>query len=238
MIDQQCFSDLHLMNTITRDDLSCQEKQDKIFLLAKQAGIMEDIVSGGQLKAEGKGQNTHQLHSTEHEELVPKLEDFGFNGNVEMVEEFELDDVLQCDVSSATRCHTSYITNYESQQVEECEENFKKNCFINYEKIAFNETVAVCRTPKVKDCDVEGPEICRTEHETICKTKQEDHEVEEDAVECKTVEEKNARMKHLDIKPNQNVSNCTEKFAVCQKSQTRSTSPWLCSSWLWVQSKT
>merc|ERR1711887_290719 len=65
---------------------------------------------------------------------------------VEMVEETEYDDVVQCDHSYDRRCHTTYVTNYESQQEEDCEENFRKNCFIEYEKIAFNETVEICRT--------------------------------------------------------------------------------------------
>ena len=60
---------------------------------------------------------------------------------VEMVEETEYDDIVQCDHSYDRRCHTTYVTNYESQQEEDCEENFRKNCFIEYEKIAFNETV-------------------------------------------------------------------------------------------------
>merc|ERR1712212_304270 len=71
---------------------------------------------------------------------------------VEMIEETEYDEVVQCDHSYDRRCHTTYVTQYESQQEEDCEENFRKNCFINYEKIAFNETVQVCRTPLVKDC--------------------------------------------------------------------------------------
>merc|ERR1711970_1393836 len=48
---------------------------------------------------------------------------------VEMVEETEYDDVVQCDHSYDKRCHTTYVTNYESQQEEECEENFRKSCF-------------------------------------------------------------------------------------------------------------
>merc|ERR1712168_50968 len=44
---------------------------------------------------------------------------------VEMVEETEYDDVVQCDHSYDRRCHTTYTTNYESQQEEECEENFR-----------------------------------------------------------------------------------------------------------------
>jgi len=110
---------------------------------------------------------------------------------VEMVEETEYDDVVQCDHSYDRRCHTTYVTQYESQQEEECEENFRKSCFIEYEQIAFNETANICRTPLVKDCDVQGPEICRTEYESECWTKQEVHDVEDDVVECATeIEEK------------------------------------------------
>merc|ERR1712241_590599 len=90
---------------------------------------------------------------------------------VEMIEEIEYDDVVQCDHSYDRRCHTTYVT--------------------QYEQIAFNETVEICRTPLVKDCDIQGPEICRTEYESECWTKQEVHDVEDDVVECTTeVEEK------------------------------------------------
>merc|ERR1712137_1272529 len=108
---------------------------------------------------------------------------------VEMVEETEYDETVQCDHSYDRRCHTTYVTNYESQQEEECEENFRKSCFINYEKIAFNETVEVCRTPLVKDCDVEGPEECRTVYESQCSTRYHEHDVEDDVVECETIQE-------------------------------------------------
>jgi len=108
---------------------------------------------------------------------------------VEMVEETEYDEVVQCDHSYDRRCHTTYVTNYESTQEEECEENFRKNCFIDYDKIAFNETVQVCRTPLVKDCDIQGDEVCRTEYESECWTKQEEHDVEDDVVTCKTVQD-------------------------------------------------
>merc|ERR1712106_32804 len=108
---------------------------------------------------------------------------------VEMVEETEYDDVVQCDHSYDKRCHTTYVTNYESQQEEECEENYRKSCFIEYETIAFNETVQLCRTPLVKDCDIQGPEVCRTEYESECWTKQEVHDVEDDVVACETVVE-------------------------------------------------
>merc|ERR1712156_925045 len=108
---------------------------------------------------------------------------------VEMVEQTEYDEVVQCDHSYDKRCHTTYVTNYESQQEEECDENYRKNCFIEFEQIAITETVQVCRTPLVKDCDVQGPEVCRTEYESECWTKQEEHAVEDDVVECETVYE-------------------------------------------------
>merc|ERR1712058_99621 len=92
---------------------------------------------------------------------------------VEMVEETEYDEVVQCDHSYDRRCHTTYVTQYESQQEEDCDENFRKSCFIEYEQIAFNETA----------------EICRTEYESECWTKQEVHDVQDDVVECETVVE-------------------------------------------------
>jgi hypothetical protein len=106
---------------------------------------------------------------------------------VDMVEETEYDEVVQCDHSYDKRCHTTYVTNYDSQQEEECEENFRKNCFIDYEQIAFNETVEICRKPLVKNCDIQGEDICRTEYESECWTKQEVHDVEDDVVSCETV---------------------------------------------------
>merc|ERR1711971_285014 len=55
---------------------------------------------------------------------------------VEMIEETEYDEVVQCDHSYDRRCHTTYVTQYESQQEEDCDENFRKSCFIEYEQIA------------------------------------------------------------------------------------------------------
>ena len=110
---------------------------------------------------------------------------------LEIAEETEYEEVIQCEHSYERRCHTTYVTNFESRQEEECTENFMKSCYIEYKQKAHTETVSVCFTPKIKDCDVEGPEICRTEYESECWTKQEEHDVEDDVVECKTeVEEK------------------------------------------------
>ena len=60
---------------------------------------------------------------------------------VEMIEETEYDDVVQCDHSYDKRCHTTYVTNYEAQQEEDCEENFQKTCFIHYEQVALRTVV-------------------------------------------------------------------------------------------------
>merc|ERR1712183_43815 len=111
---------------------------------------------------------------------------------VEIVEEIEYDEEVQCDHSYDRRCHTTYVTNYVPQQEEECEENFRKNCFIDYEKVAFNETVHICRKTPVKNCKNRGwggPEICRTEYESECWTKHEKHHVKDDVVSCKTVKD-------------------------------------------------
>merc|ERR1712002_1080946 len=141
---------------------------------------------------------------------------------VDMVEETEYDDVVQCDHSYDRRCHTTYVTNYESQQEEECEENFRKNCFINYEKIAFNETVEVCRTPLVKDCDVQGPEICRTEYESECWTKQEEHDVEDDVVESRLRLRRSVRMKPLATQPTPSAPSGLRRCALWRRSLLRS----------------
>merc|ERR1712083_249152 len=130
------------------------------------------------------------INAAQGEESPPSFDDVsgadpGSDGKrciekVDIIEETEYDDVVQCDHSYDKRCHTTFETTYEAQQEEECDENYRKTCFIEYEQIAFNETVAVCRPPLVKDCDVQGPEICRTEYESECWTKQEVHDGEDE----------------------------------------------------------
>merc|ERR1719347_1436567 len=71
---------------------------------------------------------------------------------VMMVTETVYDEVVTCDHSYSSRCHTSYVTEYTSQQEEECQENFKKSCYIEYSPVASQETVEKCITPVVKDC--------------------------------------------------------------------------------------
>jgi len=138
-----------------------------------------------------QGLNSQPVSFKEVAEARPNRNGQRCIDKVEMVEETEYDDVVQCDHSYDRRCHQTFVTQYESQQEEQCEENFRKNCFIEYEKIAFNETARICREPLVKDCDRRGDEICRTEYESECWTKQEEHDVQDDVVECRTeVEEK------------------------------------------------
>merc|ERR1712121_313588 len=106
---------------------------------------------------------------------------------VVMVEETEYDDVIECKHSYTQKCHTTYTTDFEPQQEEECEENFVKSCFIDYKKIASTEQVEFCHTPLI--CAGEGPEECRTVYESQCQTRYHEHAVEDDVVECETIQE-------------------------------------------------
>ena len=102
-------------------------------------------------------------------------------------EETNYTEVMTCDHSYDERCHTSYITSYQPHQEEECDEKFRKICWINYEDKAVNEVVEECITQNVKNCDEQGPEECTTVYDTVCETSQEAHDVEDDVVNCKTV---------------------------------------------------
>jgi len=106
---------------------------------------------------------------------------------VVMVEETEYDDVIECKHSYTQKCHTTYTTDFEPQQEEECEENFIKNCFIDYRKIASEEKIEFCHTPLI--CDGPGEEQCRTVYESQCQTRYHEHDVEDDVVECETIQE-------------------------------------------------
>jgi len=106
---------------------------------------------------------------------------------VVMVEETEYDDVVTCKHSYSEKCHTTYTTDFEPQQEEECEENFVKNCFIEFRKVASQETVEFCHTPLKLEGG--GPEVCQTVYESACTTRYEQHDVDEDSVECETITE-------------------------------------------------
>ena len=93
--------------------------------------------------------------------------------------------MYECNHSYNKRCTTSYTTTYEAQQEEECEENYKKSCFIEYSQTAYDTVVEVCVEPLVKDCGATGPEVCSTEYQAECETVQEEHDVEDDVVECR-----------------------------------------------------
>lgn len=106
---------------------------------------------------------------------------------VVIVEETEYDDEITCKHSYSERCHTTYTTDFEPQQEEECDETFTKSCFIEYKKVASDEQVQFCHTPLV--CEGEGPEECKTVYESICETRYHEHEVEDDVVECETIQD-------------------------------------------------
>jgi len=106
---------------------------------------------------------------------------------VVMVEETEYDDVVTCKHSYSEKCHTTYTTDFEPQQEEECEENFVKNCFIEFRKAASDEKVQICHTPIILVGG--GEETCQTVYESSCTTRYEQHDVDEDVVECETIQE-------------------------------------------------
>jgi len=108
-----------------------------------------------------------------------------------MVEETVWEDHETCDHSYDKRCHKSYTTTYTAVQEEECDEVFRKICYIEMVDIATNVTTNVCRRPLVKDCNPseERETICRTEYQSECWSKQIPHEVEDDVVSCKTVDD-------------------------------------------------
>jgi len=106
---------------------------------------------------------------------------------VVMVEETEYDDVVTCKHSYSEKCHTTYTTDFQPQQEEKCDENFRKNCFIEYRKVASEETVSFCHTPIILVGD--GEEVCQTVYESACTTRYEQHDVNDDTVECETITE-------------------------------------------------
>ena len=106
---------------------------------------------------------------------------------VVIVEETRYDDVIECKHSYTEKCHTTYVTDFKPQQEEVCEENFVKNCFIEYKNIASEDTVKFCHTPL--ECVGEGPEECKTVYESECQTNYHEHDVEDDIVNCETIQE-------------------------------------------------
>merc|ERR1712032_41034 len=79
---------------------------------------------------------------------------------VEMIEETEYDEVVQCDHSYDRRCHTTYVTQYESQQEEDCDENFRKSCFIEYESECWTKQEVHDVQDDVVECETVVEEKC------------------------------------------------------------------------------
>jgi len=106
---------------------------------------------------------------------------------VTMVEETEYDEVVTCKHSYSEKCHTTYTTDFEPQQEEQCDETFTKSCFIEYKKVASDEQVKFCHTPLI--CEGNGPEECKTVYESLCETRYHEHDVQDDVVDCETIQE-------------------------------------------------
>jgi len=98
-------------------------------------------------------------------------------------------DVMTCVHKSEERCHTSYVTDFEGHQEQKCDEKFEKRCTIYYENVAQNDEVEVCKTSTCHDCTRQGPEECETVYDTVCETIRKVHDVEDDVVNCATIEE-------------------------------------------------
>merc|ERR1711962_1278340 len=140
-------------------------------------------------------------------------------------EETEYDEVVTCDHSYNTRCHTSYKTSYNAQQEEECDENYKKNCFIEYSKTATKAEVQICVEPLVKNCDIPGPEVCSTEYQSECETKQEVHDVEDDQVSCQTVIEEKCEDETSGYTTNTKCSKWPKEVCSVSKTPVRKVTP-------------
>ena len=102
-------------------------------------------------------------------------------------------DVMTCVHKSEERCHTSYVTDFRGHQEQKCDEKFEKRCSIYYENVAQNDEVEVCKTSLCQDCSREGPEECETVYDTVCETIKKVHNVEDDVVNCETVEEEKCK---------------------------------------------
>merc|ERR1719431_1821685 len=101
---------------------NCSMGWSKIFLLASLAFS----VSFAARQLRGNGRDSQAVSFNEVSAAGPDRDGKRCIDKVEMIEETEYDDVVQCDHSYDKRCHTTYVTNYESQQEEECEENYRK----------------------------------------------------------------------------------------------------------------
>merc|ERR1712200_15936 len=82
---------------------------------------------------------------------------------VEMVEETEYDDVVQCDHSCDRRCHTTYTTNYESQLVKDCDVQGPEICRTEYESECWTKQEVHDVEDDVVECTTEVEEKCEDE---------------------------------------------------------------------------
>eukprot|EP00095_Tigriopus_kingsejongensis_P001186 maker-scaffold511_size151351-snap-gene-0.23 protein:Tk01186 transcript:maker-scaffold511_size151351-snap-gene-0.23-mRNA-1 annotation:"spt transcription factor family member" len=101
---------------------------------------------------------------------------------VVMVEETEYDEEIECHHSYSERCHTTTPPTL-SPTGGECEENFKKSCFIEYRKVLEDPSPSATLPSSARARDP------RNEDRLRCETRYHEHEVEDDVVECETIQE-------------------------------------------------
>ena len=147
------------------------------------------------------GHHPNELTADQVDDRALVIHDIKNNGTVDengrtciqkvmMTEYTDYTDVMTCVHKTEERCHTSYVTDFEPHQEQKCDEKFEKTCSIYYENVAVNEEVEVCKTYLCPECTRQGPDECQTVYDTVCETKRKVHNVIDDVVNCKTVEEK------------------------------------------------
>ena len=110
---------------------------------------------------------------------------------VEMVEDVEFDEVMECHHVDKEECRKTVKTNYMSEQELECKETFKKNCRIEKDHVV--KTTSYCCTTLIKDCTgvdclyYEGEESCHDKTQTVEEEAPTIKCILEPALTCKNV---------------------------------------------------
>ena len=135
---------------------------------------------------------------------------------VEMVEDVEYDEVMECHLVDKEECSSTVKTNYMSEEELECKETFKKNCRIEKDQVV--KTTSYCCTTLIKDCTgvdclySEGEEACQDKTQTVVEEAPRIVCTLEQALTCKNV----TRMVPK-LGPSENCVLVTKE--VCQKKE-------------------
>jgi len=122
--------------------------------------------------------------------LTKSLQPRSCVNNVELVEQVEFDNSVECEHLIERKCQTTFVTQYQIIQVEKCKQDFVKDCQIEFELEPKNISQRICRHPlKMVDCeetiDDAEDELCFTDYETECV--EELFEEEKSSTSCRKV---------------------------------------------------